>query len=182
MASLFYIFPALAIVSLPLTLTTVYALLVVTAMHREMSLPKWLFPEDRKAGQVSAATKRQLPSSVQLARILLYAWWGIVVTSVASTFRPAPLELGLPFWIAQIALLAALLWIVGEVSNGKHWARIVLVCLFALSVRSLIVLLVRSPRYGVDFAVVVMAFALLTGAVALVFSRSSAAYFRQTQN
>src|SRR5215471_7459126 len=44
----FIILPALAVVSLPLVLTTVYTLLVVAAVHKELELPRWLFPEDRK--------------------------------------------------------------------------------------------------------------------------------------
>jgi hypothetical protein len=129
----------------------------------------------------SCRVKRQVPHSVQRARISLYAWWVIVFAYLAAQFRPAPIEYGLPFWIAQVAILGTFLWIVIEVTNGKNWARIVLLCLFALSARSLILLLLRTSGYAIDSGIGMTALALQAVALALVFSKASAAYFRQNR-
>ena len=194
----FVIIPAFAVVALPLVLTSVYSLLSVAGLEQEMKLPKWLFPEDRKSGPIVGALGRHasryvqlsrtaitgsagkpVPPTVQLSCILLYAWWVVVFVSIASRFQPVPVEVGLPFWITQIAFLTALLWIVVAVSKGKNWARLALLIPFALSVWSARAHLVQSPRSRMDFAVVLIALALQGTALVLVFSKESASHFSQ---
>jgi hypothetical protein len=178
----FIVLPAALVISAPLALTTVYSLLVVTGTYKEMNWPRWLVPEDVKTAAAAATvTKPQLPRAVQQARILLYAWWAIVFTYVASKFRPAPLEFGLAIWIAQIVFLAAILWIVMQITKGKNWARITLLALFFFNLQSLVRVMLGSQQYGIDFAIVVTALAVQAGALTLVFSKASAAYFRQPQ-
>ena len=192
------ILPAFVVSALPLVLTSIYSLLSVTGLDQEMKLPKWLFPEDPKSGLIVGALGRQasryvqlapraitspagkqLPRTVQLSCILLYAWWAIVFISIASRFQPAPLEVGLPFWIIQIAFLSALLWIVVEVSKGKNWARLALLIPFAISVWSARAHLVQSTRSRMDFAVASIALMLESTALVLVFSKESASHFSQ---
>ena len=195
---MFIILPAFTVVALPLVLTSLYSLLSVTGLYQEMELPKWLFPEDRKSGPIvgalgrqasrylqltrmaiTSSAGRQLPRTMQLSCILLYSWWAILFISIASRFQPAPLEIGLPFWITQIAFLSALLWIVVEVSKGKNWARLALLIPFAIGLWSARASMVQSPRSKMGFTLVLIALVLQSTALVLVLSKESASHFSQ---
>lgn len=78
----------------------------------------------------------------------MYAWWGILATYTAVKLPHPPLEFALPTWVFAVTLLAAMLWIVIEVTHGKKWARIALLFLLALGVRSIVHSFSLSPRYG----------------------------------
>lgn len=178
-----YVFPVI-IIAILVGLSTTHAGIAVMGSERFAALPAWLFPKPlmpRAAGE----RKAQPPVGVRLAVVFLYFWLALLTGFIIQEYwRGGHLgqgwtevwALAASIWILDFTIILALLWVILEVSNGKNWARITLLVLFALGLRDAVKNLVQPSQPRLELAETVVEITLFGVAMILLWTVSGS-YF-----
>lgn len=175
-----YVIPVLITVIL-VGCSTVYAGIAVIGSERFGALPAWLFPE-RPVNHPVGESHIQPPTAVRSAAVLLYSWLALVVVSVIQEYwRNGQMRqagaLGASVWILDFTIISAMLWIIVQISNGKNWARIISLAMFAQTLHATIMALVRRDEPKLLLALMTIALVIFSAAVVLLFTGASRGYF-----
>ena len=177
-----YVFPVITI-SILVGLSTAYAGIAVMGIERFRALPSWLFPKPL-VPRAADNSKPEPPVGVRIAVVLLYCWLALLTGFILQDYwRGGHLgqgwtevwALAVSISILDFTIVLAILWVILETSNGKNWARITLLVLFALGLRDAVKNFVQQSQPKLELAETVVEITIF--GVAMILLWMSGSYF-----